>query len=226
MSFNRWRSLVDGTEIDVSAIPDSVVEDFERENPLDDYGGDVGDFSITQTNPFEGDNALFVQDNDGVSIASTTGLDTYPQRGDVFSCRLRVENTTPNAYIMWATQEEVGASSSTGYAMAIALTNDTFRLTRFDDGSRTIIDTTDVSDGIPKDEYLTCRVTNWDDSGNIAAELMQGEEIGQEQEGTELATVSATDTNYTSGGIGFFFDANFGSDGAGRHDYYIIEERP
>lgn len=52
MSFNRWRSLVDGTEIDVgSAIPDSVVYQF---NAQDLAGTSVGDTINTMPNQASG----------------------------------------------------------------------------------------------------------------------------------------------------------------------------
>lgn len=47
MSFDRWRSLVDGDEIDVQpAIPDSVVAQYQNENFADPWPDSVGDADL------------------------------------------------------------------------------------------------------------------------------------------------------------------------------------
>ena len=46
-SFDAWRSLVDGVEI--STIPDILVEDWERNDPLEDWGQNTDEWSIVDS---------------------------------------------------------------------------------------------------------------------------------------------------------------------------------
>jgi hypothetical protein len=116
---------IDGQDV-LSAIPDSVVDSFEDGN-IGEYGGDTGAFSVISSDATDGQNALKLDNAttggrgslDGIS--STSGLDDYPERGDIFRCDWQptqdIIGSVNRLTIAFATQGE--SESSDCYAVAI-----------------------------------------------------------------------------------------------------------
>lgn len=81
MSFNRWRSLVDGTEVDVGpAIPDSVLYQYDAQT-LDLSDGDpvtTWEDALDNRDLTEGDGATFESDGiNGNQSVAFDGVDDY-----------------------------------------------------------------------------------------------------------------------------------------------------
>ena len=208
--FTTWRSLVDGEEIGV--IPDAVVEDFERSNPLDDYSGDLTNYSVQSTTTFEGDNALIGENRAG-EIISTSGLDAYPQAGEIFSYRTRIQGDRPISVGLFGVQD-------TDNYYGAYINKDELRLLKDELGGA--LDDSAIS--IATDIWYLIRVY-WDVDGNdeITVELWEDEPINERGEGTLVDSVTATDAEYKTGGIGFFNFHDQNSPGESFWDYWIIE---
>ena len=168
-------------------IPDSVVEDWERQSPLDDYEGDVSDFSVIEGDAFEGDNYATAE---GFSRIASSNLPNIPSPGNQFACRVRKESeSTDIAGLCWATQDF--DTESLGYEAYVF--EDDFRLRRIDGGDQTTLAETTVS--IPANEWLTVLI-EWQNGGEITCTLFDANM-------DEIATVNANDDTYTSGGVGW-----------------------
>ena len=107
-----WRSLIDGQE--VSATPDSVVENFERSDPIDDYSGNTEDASVETTDTIEGDQSLQWGSSDGGNeIHTDFSVDgPTPSKGDVFSVLYKDQGGKPGFY--FASKDGNGISTMYG----------------------------------------------------------------------------------------------------------------
>ena len=213
-NFTTWRSLVDGEEI--LAIPDSVVEDFERTNPLDDYFGDVGDFDVVDSDPIEGDKTLETDRGAGQEIISTSGLSDYPQRGDVFSCLIMATDSRGGPEVIF------GASDVDNfYDVRTEPGSDNIRLAVTEGGSRTTLDS--ASPSLDVGEVYDVGIT-WSENNDIDVSLYDWDETEFER-GSALASLSANDDTHASeSGIGFRTAGNDGQD-PNRWDWYVIRDK-
>lgn len=191
----------------------AIIDNFED--------GDLSEYTLNQdtntngtittvTSPvYQGQRALqIVNDNDGdvsadrnQSAVSTSGLDYYPQQDDTWTVRIRGNDwTNVNADHQWAVQDTAPVLANyipPCYRLAILGQPDTFRIQRIDsDGTvTTLAEDTSVTWSNYNDDYLEC-TTTWLADGTIDVEI-------RDSSGTAITSGSATDTTYTSGGIGF-----------------------
>jgi len=181
---------VDG-DVVFPAIRD--VDTFE-DGDLSEYFGDTGAYTIQTSTVFEGSRAL--RGFDGGVMASTNGLNSYPERGDTFSVRNRWTSsaTFHSSAILFGL-----SSTSDHYQVGIADRNpDNFSIRVTDGGTVTVLadDAVDVNGG----EWYEIRV-RWNSSDLIEAKLLS-------QSGSTISTISATDSTHASNsGIGFRFNS-------------------
>ena len=196
-NFQKWRSLIDGQE--VSAIPDSVVDNFEEilyedeGNTLGDYyAGDLSGFEREQSIVFEGDFSLNVVGGRD-SISSTSGLPNYPGQGDTFSVweyEVGSVNNT-DAGILFGVQFE--GSDPDSYYTRVRPNGDRIQLFKIENGNFTEL--FDKTLHAHLEEWYQY-VIDWGTDGSINITI-------NDESGTELGSVSETDNTYTGGGIGF-----------------------
>jgi hypothetical protein len=163
--------------------PDGLIEDFE-DGDVDEYVGETETVSVQTDVAFEGDNSLVSPPN--TEIVSTNGLDTYPERGDVFEARHRIEEGSI-ARFGFGTQD-----GSNTYLVEIDESSEVLRLVKREGGSRSELASESAT--IPVDEWLRSEV-EWRDDGAITVELFDGSDV-------ELTGgVTATNRTWESGGI-------------------------
>ena len=168
-----------------------VIEDFERDNPLADYGGSTGLFSITSSPTYEGSSALVNDGGDFGGVNSTSGLDNYPERGDEFDAHLNNAGDQNFAAVNFFTQAETDGADR--YAAGISGVDGEFTLWKTEGDSTQTLDSSALS-STTSGWY---RVEISTDSSTVTADLYD------DSSGDHLASVSASDSTFSSGGIGF-----------------------
>jgi len=209
-----------------SAIPDNLVDSFE-DSDISDYSGDTGAYSVISSDSTDGNNALKLSNpttggrGSRDAIGSTSGLNDYPQRGDIFRCDWKptqdIVGSGNRVTVVFAAQGESGTSNC--YTVSISPGNDNFGI-----GDESLSGTANL-----KSESLGSLSTGtqyfveveWGSSTNnntITARLVE------KGSGNNVNEVSVQDSTYDSGGIGF--GVNQGS-GEPRcvYDYYRIQDK-
>lgn len=166
-------------------------EDFESGN-LDKYGGDLSVFEVSKSNSYEGTYHL---------TAPNTSKNTFEM---IHTREIQAEPpVTMGVYVgdydragfSFAAQNELGASGYSGYNVSIANGGGQPRIAKWDAGSEVLLD-------VQQDDTLTSGYElweiDWQSDGTITFTQYEG------TAGTNVKqTISATDTTYISGGIGW-----------------------
>ena len=179
---------IDGEEYDPDG--DGVIEDFERSSPLNEYGGSAGLFGTTGS-AYEGGQALENASGSFGGVNSTSGLDTYPSRGD--DVTVYFNNASGDNFVSFNLFSQAEADNPDRYSVGLSGVSGDFTLWRTENGS---IDTLDSSapSSTTSGWY---RVEISTDSSTISADLYD------DSSDTHLASVTASDSTFSSGGIGF-----------------------
>ena len=192
-----FRSAGNGEVFDYvveSDAPDpgpTVVEDFERASPLNEYGGSTGLFGTTSSPTYEGSSALV---NDGGSfggVNSTSGLDTYPERGD--DVHVYFQNASGDNFVSFNLFSQAETDNPDRYSVGLSGVSGDWTLWKTENGDIEALDSASPSDttaGWYRAEIST-------DGSSISADLYD------DSSDTLLASVSASDSTFSSGGIGF-----------------------
>jgi len=218
---------IDGQDV-LSAIPDSVVDNFEDElygsngTISDFYGGDTGKHSrVDESNvdvSAQGGSKLVEVTVDGRNkISSTSGLNTYPSAGDNFRAFLRVETIDAQSGIQFFTQSET--SDPDGYIALIEGNQNDIRIDKVSSGSLSILGQSGLSfssstESSTGGSWFDLEVRT-DTNGNIVAELF-------DLNGNSLGSVSVSDSAFTSGGVGFIWNTGGGGSTTGYADQYRL----
>lgn len=178
----------------------TTIDDFE-DGDISEYSGDTGGYVVDQVNVQTGSYSLHVDGTqEGPIIRSSSGLDRYPSQGDKweFWCRDGGSGNL-NLNMEYGNPDE----STRGYAINVSPRVDEFRLI---ENSQGVIAST--SQTFNANEWYRV-VVDWgtDDSHSCTV---------YDSSGTQLATVSATDSNHTSGGVGW----STGTTSSGQEGYY------
>ena len=185
----------------------SVVEDFERTDPLAEYGGADSLFETTSS-AYEGSQALVNDSGDYGSAVSTSGLDTYPERGDTFEVHFSNASDDNFVGVHFFAQSET--DSPDGYVVGIGNSGG-WRMWRNEDGT---INEVAVAD-LPASE----QISGWYRAEIITDDSTVYADLYDDAEDELLASLEVDDTTYDSGGIGFR------SAGNGEvFDYVVIDE--
>lgn len=216
-----WDDAQDSEDVEIDgdsfqlATGTLLVDDFEDQD-LAEYDGDTGYYQIVD-NPtagvIEGNWCLEAEINSGSAKAIASlkgdGLDNYPEPGDTFRCWFAFAGSSTNPKFAWASQGY--DTGEDGYYAEYLKANNAFRLT-LREGTNNVLasDTVDLS----ADTWYEVEVY-WGSDGDMTCDLF-------DEDGTELSSVSATDTTYTDGGINFIVNNTSGSNDTAWFDHYRL----
>jgi len=202
-------ATIDGQEVQEITVDgqtvftaDIVIDKFEDGN-INEYGGDLGSYSVTTSNPISGSASLLGNLNIKY-IQSTSGLENYPQTGDTFSYKMRIEgNVNIFAGMVFGVQSDT--TQNYVWLMSSGGTTDELRFRKNVEsgGFGTELAQVPMSGSFTNDVFRF--EVDWQNDGTIAIEVFN------ESTATSIGNASVTDTDYTSGGIGFhtsFFTNN------------------
>lgn len=206
-----------------SAIPDSVVDNFESfdadpggvyssgETLADYYQGDTGQFDRITTGVIEGNTAV-QQNGSGNSVVSEfgDGLNRYPDKNETLVLLLRDNGGGTSVLPNVITNADYSGGTPSGYTFQHFFGNQELQLSRLDDGSTTglaTISTTGqkvwswVEIDIPdSDGVIGFRTYNVDTATNPPTR------------GTSIDSGTATDTTYVDNrGVGFWTNSSSSS---------------
>lgn len=185
----------------------TIIDDFE-DGDIAEYTGDTGQFTVQGTTVFEGANALEgTSDGARHRIISTAGLNAYPAQGDTFQCRIRDDTGSLTAGIAWGVQD-----GNNLYRAMVSSQGDNLQLWLKENGGYNRLVETAVT--VPQDEWLRLEI-DWAGDGTMTVTLFDSAD-------TQLAQISATDTTFTSGGIGWIINTG----GSGQAAQYDLAEIP
>ncbi|MFC4552402.1 hypothetical protein [Halorussus sp. GCM10023401] len=186
-----------------------VVDDFEDGN-LSEYSFDRGSSgaSVVSSPTYVGENALEIS-NSNTEMISTSGLDHYPGAGDQFGCWIRATGGADDTNFTYGVQDH-----DNRYLVRIDFVNDEFELWRHEGGQSYVLNSQSSGFSLAEDTWYKVKV-NWKPDGTQYAELFK-------ESGKLLAEASATDSTWSSGGVGY--DAYLGSSGGSVYfDYFTID---
>jgi len=188
VTFDQWRSLVDGTKYDVT--PDNVIEDFDDES-YSGWSGDTSNWGFSSSTSISGSAATF--DGNGANKLFSDSLPNLPTRGDKIQYYTRLstgDDRTEFNFFLDATGDE----SEDGYAIFVDHRGDAFLLVRLDGGSSTELDS--VAQAPQTDVWYRVLI---DDSVS-PMEVS----IFNDGSGSKVATLSpsSSDDTYTGSDIG------------------------
>lgn len=181
-------------------ITSGLVTSFEE--GLTAFEGDLTTFDTSTAAAYDGTRSLHASYSKTPNrIYSTSGLNLYPERGDVFECYFRITGSggTTVSDFEWGLQ-----GPNDHYRFEIDWGNTNLYLTRLSGGSETHLDF-DSTMTVNANSWYRLTVT-WDDGtlgntiGTITCRL---EDLGSGYSDT----LSGRDTTWASGGIGFRKDS-------------------
>ena len=162
-----------------------VIDSFEDQE-FSEYSGDTGSASIVSSPVADGSYAARINAGEN-EIRSTSGLDNYPAQGDIWKFNTQIPTDgVPRFY--WGIQD-----SSNYYYLEFDDPNGTLRFVKVDAGTSTTLDSVAVT--FDTGAYSETEV-EWRTNGR---HLIEHFDSG----GNSLATLDATDTTFTSGGVGW-----------------------
>jgi len=194
-------ATIDGTDVqeitvdgDTVFTAETIIDDFEDGN-INEYNGDTGDFSVTSSNPITGSNSLLAQNPTSTPyIHSTSGLPNYPQAGDTFSYKIRIEGTI-NTFsgLVFGIQ----SNTSQNYCILMGSESGIDDIRFRKNVSAASFGTSISNHGVSTFTNDVIRFeVDWGTNGTISVDVIN--------EGTNTVdSISFTDSDYTTGGIGF-----------------------
>jgi hypothetical protein len=188
-----------------NVITDRVVDNFE-DGDLSEYEDVTSEFTVQSSIVYDGSYALQVNANDGKNwIISTDGLNVYPKAGYKFQYHwLSTTGSSGNADFAFGVQD-----SSNFYRIRKKVWSGVFSLVKIEGGSGTNLDSTSVS--YSGDKWYRIVVDQWSKEGSISITIEEA------SSGSEVGSLSADDTSYQNGGIGFINNGNY------THYYDLVE---
>lgn len=170
-----------------------IIDNWE-DNDLSEYSSNSNGGSATvQTGTvYDGSYAMQI-DTDGAGQDiwySTSGLNYYPEQGDIWERRLY---TTGGGDVC---AHGFGLQDLNNVYKSEWRNNDAYKLTKISGGSGSVLTSTTV--GSPTGEWLREKL-EWASDGTITVTMI-------DSAGTQLAQLSATDTEFASGGVSWEMD--------------------
>lgn len=195
--------------------------DSAEDGDIAEYGGDTGGYSTQTSTVYDQSTAIEGTASSGGynGISSTSGLPAYPAQGDVLSCRVYLD--TANG---WADNDRMGVMYGTGaetmppdgYRIDLDAANDDMILAIWNSNGFTSLATANIDVSALTDAWIKLEV-DWQSDGTMVFTVY-------DSSGSSVNSVSATDTTYSSGGVGYIVDES-GSDSTPSvyFDYYVYE---
>lgn len=173
-----------GTEI-------AIVDDLE-DNDIAEYKYNTGNFTTQSTTVKEGSYALEYTATSNSHMTSYSGLNYYPQQGDTIKWNGYL-NGSNYILLYFACQSGTGDSSTRpdGYASFLDLSNSEFKLRKRDAGTNSTLASSSFT--FSTGEWYEVKL-DWASDGTMTHTLY-------DSTGSTVASHSATDTTFTSGGI-------------------------
>jgi hypothetical protein len=165
----------------------SLADGFE-DGDTDEWSGDAGITAQTST-VYEGTYAGKVSSSTSGEASTRVDSTVQNEQGDTIVVWTRADN---NGFFFFGVQSETGLSSLSGYEVRTNPSGGDFQLVRRDDGSSTTLDT----GGSSSSNTWYRSVIEWETDGTINVNVY-------DTSGNQVASLSATDHTYTSGGIGY-----------------------
>lgn len=177
----------------------AIIDDFE-DNDIAEYAGDTGQFSV-QTGIVKGGSYALQMDTGGVAyhISSTAGLPNYPTQGDTIRVWGRLTGSNDQLAFTFGEQSETGEGTQSGYAVQFDKFDTKVTLRRYDNGSNTTLDAL-ANPGLNLDAWYEIKI-EWGTDDVIAVTIL-------DDTNTSIGSLTATDANYTSGGVGWRVNAS------------------
>lgn len=182
---------IQGGTASSSGLSYSTIDDF-ADGDISEYAGDTGGFTL---NNIGDDNALkgaYTLETMGAgnTITSDSGLSNYPSAGDTFQYFSYFTGSSGTSQFVFAHNGNAGIDDD--YLIAIDANSSALNLNRHDNGSLTTVKSGSAS--VTTGKWLRTRV-DWGASGSFTIRVFQ--------EVNEVGSITATDSTYSSGGIGF-----------------------
>jgi len=191
-------------KIDVEGIsPMKIVEDFERNNPLDDWSQNTSEWSVIEEDTLHGNKSIDTNNSStsgGYIGLSESSIDRLPSRGDVFSYVFKADDNFTNMQVWFGfgydSDSDNPQADSGGYAVYIG-DDRSGQLSIYKDGSASV--QTSVNNPSEYENKAVEVEVNWlDEKIEVITYKF---DIDKEQRGDELDHVSLYDTDYDSGAI-------------------------
>ena len=182
-----------------------LIDNFE-DGDLSEYSFDKGSSgaSLVTSPTYNGSTALAINGTN-TEMVSTSGLNTYPEAGDAFRYHVRTTGGAEDVNLTYGVQDH-----NNRYFIRVDVPNNDLMLFRYENGNFYQLAATDPV--LTEDTWYEVGV-EWDSDGTHTVRMFKS------QDDTQVAQVSATDTTWTSGGIGY--DAYLGSTGGTVYFDYI-----
>jgi hypothetical protein len=185
-----------------------TIDNFE-DNNLDEYTRHIfaneDPFEVTTANVYEGTYSLEAtrgDDNSGANILSDSGLDKYPAQGDVFQTRFYHPSSGSDvlrADFFFGVQDETDFGAD-WYRLYWGPGPDSITFQKRDsNGNVSTIASNSFSNWV-RDEWIRAEI-DWQTDGTMTGTLY-------DSNGLSIVSVTGTDTDYASGGIGFGNNTN------------------
>lgn len=175
-----------------NTVPTPVIDDFERSSPLNEYGGADNLYSVETSTVYHREQALTNASGSYGTAVSTSGLDRYPERGDEET--VYFNNAADDNFMGFEFFTQAEEDEPDGYTAGIS-GQGAWRLWVRENGSLSQIASQDLSTSDQIDGWYRVEVRT--DSTTVYADLYD------DANDTLLASISADDTTFSSGGIGF-----------------------
>jgi hypothetical protein len=175
----------------------------ETEIAIDDFeDGTLNEYSVYREGPatlvssptYSGSQALAI-DQTATDVVSMAGLPYYPQAGDTFSTRVRWTPDANGVIFAYGVQTYVEYSDFEYYYILIKPDADQIALKKWDNDTKSKLDK-NLSVGMSADTWYELEV-DWQTDGTHTVTLY-------DDSGAQVSQLSAVDTAYSSGGLGFF----------------------
>lgn len=204
------------TEIEIIELTNNIVtEPSSNDRTHFDIDGFGTDFEITESSePFIGEYMWESTDTNmgssrEKSLISMSGLENYIEQGDTFSYyTMEIISSNDNTGI----NTVFGAQDTNNWYGVLVRKGDPLKIVKDDAGSELATGSTDLVDG----QWYEVEA-EWGDDGTINATVWEVDSNGDRT--AEIDSISATDTEYSSGGIGW----SLGDTGGGiRHSSWTV----
>jgi len=185
-----------------------LIDDFEDGN-LSEYSFDRGSSgaSLVSSPTYHGSTALEISETN-TELISTSGLNTYPQAGDAFRYHVRATDGADDVNLTYGVQDHTNR-----YLVRIDFADDNLQIWRHEGGTSYVLAEQNSGFALDEDTWYEVGV-EWAEDGTHTVRLFDA------QQRVQLAQVTATDSTWTSGGIGY--DAYLGTGGTVYFDYVTM----
>lgn len=185
----------------------TIIDDFE-DGSLSEYNFDRGSSgaSVASSPTKNGSYALEYTDT-YIEAISTSGLDAYPSPGDTFRYWVRGTGGAEMTNFTYGVQDHQNR-----YFVRVNIANDRLKLYRYENGSGNLLNKQTSGFTLSQDAWYEVKI-QWASDGTHTVTLY-------DSSSTQLSKISATDSTWISGGVGY--DAYLSSGQSVYFDYVTL----